>query len=30
MLKLIQRIALALGSVAAVAMAGGAHWRVPG
>jgi hypothetical protein len=30
MLKIVQRIALALGTVAAVAMAGGAHWRVPG
>lgn len=30
MLKIIRRIALALGTVAAFAMAGGAHWRVPG
>jgi hypothetical protein len=28
--KLIQRIALALGTLAMLAMAGGAHWRVPG
>jgi hypothetical protein len=28
MLKMIRRIALALGSLAALAMAGGAHWRV--
>jgi hypothetical protein len=30
MRKVIQRIALVLGSLAALAMAGGAHWRVPG
>jgi hypothetical protein len=28
MLKTIRRIALALGSLAALALAGGAHWRV--
>jgi hypothetical protein len=29
MFKTIRKIGWALGSIAALAMAGGAHWRVP-
>jgi hypothetical protein len=29
MVKTLRRIAIALGSLAALALAGGAHWRVP-
>jgi len=29
-MRLVRRVVLTLGSIAALALAGGAHWRVPG
>jgi len=29
-MRLVRRVILTLGSIAALALAGGAHWRVPG
>jgi hypothetical protein len=29
-MRLVRRVVLTLGSIAALALAGGAHWKVPG